>query len=74
MKRTYILLASLVLLTGCASSSTWGWYVINPATPQGWINVKFLINGMGAAAFIKEIKQRIESAETHLIQVLANVG
>lgn len=59
MTRNLILIASLVLLGGCASSSTWGWYVINPMTPSGWINIKFLINGMGATILISLIAAAI---------------
>ena len=35
------------LLGGCASSEKWGWYVINPTTRQGRINVEFLLSGVG---------------------------
>jgi polar amino acid transport system permease protein len=55
MPRYSLLLASLLLLTGCASSSNWGWYVINPMTPNGWVNVKFLFNGMGNTILISVI-------------------
>ncbi|MGR3615198.1 MAG: amino acid ABC transporter permease [Paracoccaceae bacterium] len=47
MKKWILLSLSLLVLTGCESSATWGWYVINPMTDNGWINVKFLISGMG---------------------------
>ncbi|MBE1283333.1 MAG: ABC transporter permease subunit [Rhodobacteraceae bacterium] len=47
MKKWIFLTLPLVLLAGCSSSSTWGWYVINPMTDTGWINIKFLISGMG---------------------------
>jgi len=56
------LLLPLVLLTGCASSTNWGWYVINPFTPQGWINVRFLINGMGNTILISLIAAFISIA------------
>jgi polar amino acid transport system permease protein len=46
MKKPLILMLSCLLLAGCASSSTWGWYVIDPTKPQGWINIKFLVGGM----------------------------
>ena len=62
MIRTSALLAAMLLLTGCASSSTWGWYVINPMTPSGWINVKFLINGMGNTILISLIAAVISIA------------
>ena len=58
MKRTLAIL-SLLLLTGCASSETWGWYVIDPRTPSGWTNVKFLVNGMGATILISLIAAAI---------------
>ncbi|MEM1267835.1 MAG: amino acid ABC transporter permease [Pseudomonadota bacterium] len=38
----------LLLLGGCASGTNWGWYVIDPTTPAGWTNIKFLVGGMGA--------------------------
>lgn len=31
-------------LSGC--SQNWGWYVVNPATPSGQKNLKFLIDGL----------------------------
>lgn len=57
--RTLLTLATLLLLTGCSSSTTWGWYVINPMTESGWINVRFLINGMGATILISLIAATI---------------
>ncbi len=55
MIRIAVLFSMLVLVTGCSSSATWGWYVINPMTPQGWVNVRFLINGMGNTILISVI-------------------
>jgi polar amino acid transport system permease protein len=42
-------LAALLLLSGCASNSSynWGWYVFNPALPKGLGNIEFLISGVG---------------------------
>jgi len=51
--------ALLLVLAGCASSSTWGWYVIDPTTPSGWTNIRFLINGMGATILISLIAASI---------------
>ena len=48
MKRFFLPLALLLLLAGCGGSGTWGWYVIDPTTPAGWTNIKFLISGMGS--------------------------
>ena len=47
-KRNFILLFSLFFLVGCSSSGVWGWYVIDPTTKSGWINIKFLIGGFGS--------------------------
>jgi polar amino acid transport system permease protein len=49
-------------LSGCASSTAWGWYVINPMTKNGLINIKFLINGMGATILISLIAAAISIA------------
>lgn len=43
MKRLTIC-AALMLLAGC--SGNWGWYVVDPTTPKGLINLKFMLNGM----------------------------
>ncbi|SLN58788.1 Glutamine transport system permease protein GlnP [Falsiruegeria litorea R37] len=55
MKKLLVLMVPFLVLTGCSSSSTWGWYVINPMTASGWINVKFLISGMGDTILISVI-------------------
>ena len=39
-----VLLASAMLLAGC--SQTWGWYVVNPTTPSGLSNLRFLLGGL----------------------------
>ena len=43
MTRFLILSAALLLLSGC--SSNWGWYVVDPTTKNGWINLKFMASG-----------------------------
>lgn len=53
--RLFLIFATLLLLAGCSSSTSWGWYVINPMTPSGWINIKFLFNGMGSTILISLI-------------------
>jgi polar amino acid transport system permease protein len=55
MMKKALLLIPLLLLAGCSSSQTWGWYVIDPRTDSGWTNVKFLISGMGATILISLI-------------------
>lgn len=42
--RIFILLSSLLVLAGCGD--TWGWYVVDPTTPKGWINLKFMLSGL----------------------------
>ncbi|WP_069300215.1 amino acid ABC transporter permease [Neptunicoccus sediminis] len=48
-------LLTLLFLSSCASSDIWGWYVIDPTTKNGWINIKFLINGMGNTILVSLI-------------------
>ncbi len=55
MKRILAILLPIVLLTGCSSNATWGWYVVNPMNKSGWINIKFLIGGMGDTILISLI-------------------
>jgi His/Glu/Gln/Arg/opine family amino acid ABC transporter permease subunit len=58
--KTPALLFALILLAGCSNQSNiWGWYVINPMTDSGWINIKFLVNGMGATIAISLIAAAI---------------
>ncbi|WP_299784422.1 amino acid ABC transporter permease [uncultured Marivita sp.] len=46
--KLWALLAGMLLLAGCSGTGNWGWYVIDPSTPQGQSNVKFLIGGFWA--------------------------
>lgn len=57
--RVVLFLFGVLLLSGCGSSDTWGWYVVNPMTPSGWVNIKFLINGMGATILLSVIAASI---------------
>jgi glutamine transport system permease protein len=36
--------AALFALSGCGAN--WGWYVVNPATPSGMANLKFMLSGL----------------------------
>ncbi len=45
MIRILIVFCTAVLLSAC--SGEWGWYVVNPATPKGMTNLKFLLSGLG---------------------------
>ena len=42
--RFLTLLLPVFLLSGC--SANWGWYVVNPATTQGYNNLKFMLSGL----------------------------
>lgn len=55
MTRTAVLLLALFALTGCASSTAWGWYVIDPTTAQGQTNINFLIGGFWTTILISLI-------------------
>ncbi|WP_040818123.1 amino acid ABC transporter permease [Litoreibacter arenae] len=57
--RVLFSLAALLVLSGCGSSDIWGWYVVNPMTPAGWTNIKFLVNGMGATILLSLIAASI---------------
>ncbi|WP_394199810.1 amino acid ABC transporter permease [Litoreibacter albidus] len=57
--RGILSLAALLTLSGCGSSDIWGWYVINPMTASGWVNIKFLVNGMGATILLSVIAASI---------------
>ena len=35
---------AMLLLTGCTAN--WGWYVVNPATTSGAVNLRFLLSGL----------------------------
>ena len=41
-----LLVTSLLLVAGCASSQQWGWYVVNPMVHRGRINLGFLLSGI----------------------------
>ncbi|MFY0622046.1 MAG: amino acid ABC transporter permease [Pelagimonas sp.] len=59
MTRIFLSLSVLLFLAGCSSSQTWGWYVVNPMTASGWVNIKFLISGMGDTILISFIAATI---------------
>ncbi len=44
MRKALVLVALAFVLTGC--SGNWGWYVVNPMTPGGYNNVRFLLSGL----------------------------
>ncbi|WP_097802979.1 amino acid ABC transporter permease [Pelagimonas varians] len=58
MKPIFALLL-LLGVAGCSSSGNWGWYVIDPTTKSGWINIKFLVSGMGNTILISVIAAAI---------------
>ena len=59
MKKILLSLSLLMVLAGCSGSGTWGWYVIDPTTKTGWINIKFLVSGMGDTILISVIAAAI---------------
>lgn len=49
-------IASLFWLAGCADvPGAWGWYVIDPSTPAGQSNIKFLLGGFWATISLSVI-------------------
>ena len=59
MKKNIAALLLFLGLAGCGSSGIWGWYVIDPTTKAGWINIKFLISGMADTILISVIAAAI---------------
>ncbi len=53
--KTLILLSLPLLVAGCSQSNVWGWYVIDPRTPAGWTNIKFLLGGFGSTILLSLI-------------------
>ena len=68
--RSIFTLAALFVLAGCSSSTTWGWYVINPNTPAGWTNIKFLVGGMGSTILISIIAAFLSITIGLIVEVL----
>jgi polar amino acid transport system permease protein len=46
--KLWALLGAVLFVAGCSGTGNWGWYVIDPSTPQGQSNVRFLIGGFWA--------------------------
>ena len=44
MQRVILCLLMLTLVSGC--SDQWGWYVVDPTTKNGAVNLKFLLSGL----------------------------
>jgi glutamine transport system permease protein len=44
MKKAILLALITLILSGC--SDKWGWYVVDPTTKSGLLNLKFLISGL----------------------------
>ncbi len=53
--KTLLAVTAAFLLTGCSASGNWGWYVIDPTTPAGYTNIKFLLSGFGATILVSVI-------------------
>jgi glutamine transport system permease protein len=50
IKKTLIGFSLAFLLSGC--SSDWGWYVIDPRTQSGAINLKFMLSGLYSTVLV----------------------
>ncbi len=54
--KLFLMLAILIGISGCsAPAGTWGWYVIDPTLPNGYNNIRFLLNGFGATITLSVI-------------------
>ena len=46
-RRIFLVCALAGLVAGCSTTSyNWGWYVVWPATSQGWTNLQFMLGGV----------------------------
>ena len=52
MKIILVIFLILLLVGGCTSTYTWGWYVINPKLDNGYTNIRFLISGLNVTLII----------------------
>ena len=46
MKKILVILFIFLLINGCTTTYSWGWYVINPKLDNGYTNIIFLISGL----------------------------
>ncbi len=60
--KNILALLCLLTLAGCGASGTWGWYVIDPTTPKGLSNIRFLLNGFGATIVLSLIAAALSMA------------
>ncbi len=70
MNYRYFGLFTVLLITGC-SDYQWGWYVLDPTTDQGLINVKFLIEGFADTIKLSLISMFLAMALGLLVALLA---
>ena len=45
MTKIVVVFTIALMLSAC--SGDWGWYVVNPSTPKGMTNLRFLLSGLG---------------------------
>jgi polar amino acid transport system permease protein len=54
------LLLILLVVAGCSGQpGAWGWYVIDPRTPSGWTNLKFMMSGLWLTVLLALIASSI---------------
>ena len=73
MRRAVLFLLPILLVSGCASSANWGWYVIDPTKPAGLTNVQFLLGGFWATILIS-ITAAVISASLGLLVALPGLS
>ncbi|NAX22513.1 ABC transporter permease subunit [Vibrio sp. V39_P1S14PM300] len=70
MTGRYLLLLSLLLLTGC-SDYQWGWYVLDPSTEQGRTNLSFLLAGFNDTIQVSLLSMLLAMTLGLLVALLA---
>ena len=50
-----VIMAVMATLSGCGAGGNWGWYVVDPTNPSGWVNLKFLAGGFASTILLSII-------------------
>ncbi|MDB5966217.1 MAG: amino acid transporter permease, partial [Polaromonas sp.] len=60
-----------LMLYGCGTDYTWGWYVVSPWTDKGQTSLKFLISGLGWTVLLASCAISLSVAAGLLISLLS---
>ena len=69
-----LLIGIVLLLTGCASSQKWGWYVVDPTLKRGRVNLMFLMSGVQWTLYLTVCCVLISNAIGFLVSLMGLSG